>query len=210
MSHYRSQFIKSFAIWMEGECSWLSSNEWDLSPKIDHTSTLSILVAYHKKWKIQITVLQERSAKDLENVMTVIVKNQSDTKKTIKLIFHCKFIGESVSGISFVAPSEQSIMQHNEGQLTLVSSQFNRQQDSQLAVGKKEKIWNEQEGRLAIAPLCRDGRESMIVTNVELDSWQEIYGRIWEVSGYYESDVYAKHKKQKAYDQLKRAAERTL
>ncbi len=195
---------------MDGECSWLSSKEWDLSPKLDHTSTLSILVAYHKKWGMQITVLQESAPTDHESVMTLILKNQTECKKEVKFVFYCQHNQEKTKSISFVSPSKHAIMQHNESQLTLVSSRFNREKESQLAVGKKEKIWFEREGRLALAPLCRDGLESMIVTKVELEPWQETYGRIWEISGHSEQEIYARHDKQKMYHQLKSAAERTL
>jgi hypothetical protein len=208
--NYSLKSFNHFGIWMESKTSWLSSDEWDLSPKINQATQLAVLVAYHKEWGIQLTVLQESSPKESGSFITVILKNQTELKREMKFIYHRQIVGMDDHSISFISPSEHTIIQHGEHLVSLVSSSFHKEKGRMIAVGRKEKIWIEKEGKLALFPLCREGRESMIVTKLSLEPHQETYGRIWEVYGQSLEEIYTLYDKQQLYNQVKRAAERML
>ncbi|MFC0473523.1 hypothetical protein ACFFHM_24205 [Halalkalibacter kiskunsagensis] len=174
-----------------------------MSPRESKGGALSIIVAYHKQWEFQVTILKERFDKELGFVYTVIVKNQSDKKRDIRLVFHQQNLAAFTRQISFVSPSKQTILHSGQPYLSLLAARFHNEINCQLAVGKKEKVWCDREGTLVLAPLCRDGQESMIVSKLQMEPSQETYGRIWEVFGQTEKEVYVKHYQQATFDKLK-------
>jgi hypothetical protein len=201
---------KNLGIWLNGKFSWLSSEEWDMSPREGNGGALSIIVAYHKQWEFQVTILKERFEKELGFVYTVILKNQSDEKRDVRFVFHQQNLTSFSRQISFVSPSKQTILHYGKPYLSLLASRFHNEINCQLAVGKKEKLWCDREGTLVLAPLCRDGQDSMIVSKLQMESSQETYGRIWEVFGQTEEEVYLKHQQQVTFDQLKQVTKQTL
>ncbi|ARK29381.1 hypothetical protein [Halalkalibacter krulwichiae] len=207
------KLLKSIGVWLEGKCSWLNDqSDWDLSPKVRSSfSPVEILVAYHKRWGLELTILQEKSFKEEDNVITVIIKNQTELKKELKLVYHRQLLNQDSSeNVIFVSPSEKAIFQHSGSLLTLVSSKFTREKNSECAVGRKDSIWSEAEGALAFTPLCGEGRECMIVTKIELEPWQETFGRIWEITGCSEEEVYHRHFRHQSIDQHSQGIKRTL
>ncbi|WP_332691047.1 hypothetical protein [Halalkalibacter lacteus] len=181
-----------------------------MSPGQNRTGALSIIVAYHKQWEFQVTILKERFDKELGFLYKVILNNQSDEKRDIRFVYHQHNLASLTRQVSFVSPSKQTILHYGKPYLSLLASRFHNEINCQLAVGKKEKVWCDQEGTLVLAPLCTDGQESMIVSRIQMNPSQETYGRIWEVFGQTEEEVYIKHYKQVTFDKLNQATKQTL
>ncbi|GAE33453.1 hypothetical protein [Halalkalibacter akibai] len=201
--------FNSFGIWLEGRCSWLSSDEWDFSPKFDQ-SNLAILVAYHKEWKIQVTVLQENSPTENGSFFTIILNNPTEFRRDIRFVYHRKMLGNKNS-MSFVSPLKHIVLHYSgDNSLSLLSSTFYGEARSYVAVGEKENIWCEKKAELSLSPLCRQGRESMIVSKIVLEPFQETYGRIWELFGTSEKELYKVHDRQQSMQQLKNATEQSM
>ncbi|MDT8861733.1 hypothetical protein N0O92_16060 [Alkalihalobacillus sp. MEB130] len=203
-------FLKSVGVWVNGKFSWLNSKNWDLSPRQERGSALSIIVAFHKEWKIQITILQEWKKDENSMVYTFITKNQSSENMDIKFVVHQQRMINTEKNIAFVSPSKQAIIHYGERDLTLFAANFFQEKESQLSVGKKEQIWSEKEGKLALSPLCQEGHESMVVTRLQLAPWQETYGRMWEITGESQEEVFFKHDKQIRSDQLRQVTKQIL
>ncbi|WP_332632108.1 hypothetical protein [Halalkalibacter flavus] len=203
-------FLKKFAVWLDGKCSWLNSSEWEMSSKQERGSDLSIVVAFHKQWNIQLTILQEYKKEESSFVYTFIFKNQSEENLNIKFVVHQQRFGAVSSKVAFISPLRQTIMHYGSPILTLLATNFFQGKESHLAVGKREKIWSEKSGNLAVSPLCQSGHESMMVTSLQLAPWQETYGRIWEINGTSEEEVLMKHDKQIRSDHLKQVSKQIL
>ncbi|KHF41835.1 hypothetical protein [Halalkalibacter okhensis] len=203
-------FLKRFGVWLNGKCSWLNSDEWEMSSKQERGSDLSIVVAFHKEWRIQLTILQEFKKEESSFVYTFVFKNQSEELRNIKFVVHQQRCGNVSSKVAFVSPLKQTIMHYGSPILTLLAANFFRSKVSQLAVGKREIIWSEISGNLAVSPLCQTGHESMMVTSIQLDPWQETYGRIWEINGTSEEEVMQRHDRQIRSEHLKQVTKQIL
>ncbi|GAE24763.1 hypothetical protein JCM9140_715 [Halalkalibacter wakoensis JCM 9140] len=204
------QLLKNVGIWIDGTSSWLNDGQWDISPKQIRGGTLSIMVAYHPKWKIQVTMLEEQKKTDSSIFYTFIVKNQSNDKKDMKFLMHHQKMESASTKVAFVSPLKQAIIHYGEPIISLLAADFFKEKESQLAVGKKEKIWCNSKGMLAVSPLCQEGLESMMVTKLTLLPLQEVYGRVWEFHGQSEEEVLAKHELQIGSEELEQVTKQML
>ncbi len=130
------------------------------------------------------------------SLYTFIVKNQSDEQRELRFLMHQQMNVITEPSVSFVSPMNQVILHYGQDSLTLVASKFYNEKESQLSVGRKDMIWNEQAGTLALSPLCQNEQEWMILTSLLLASQQETFGRIWEIHGRSEDAVWEAHEKQ--------------
>lgn len=205
-----SQTLRKFAVWKDGHCSWLSSKEWNISPSVTQGISLSILAAYHSKWNLHVTILHEYLDCEKELMYTFIIHNESEQRTECKLVYYEQTIGEIEPTVAFVSPVEQAISYYGNNGFKLLATKFQPDQTSQLAVGSKQVIWDEQIGNLALSPLSRKCEDSMVVTNIRLEPLAESYGRIWNIQGKSEKEVYKKYKKLVANDQLDTATDQLL
>lgn len=196
--------MKRFAIWINGQTAWLNSEQWDVR------SDSSIVIAYHSEWQLQVTLLQEYLEADQCFVSTFILKNQSERQRELRFIVHRQTVLGIAPSVTFVSPSKQAILHYGQESLFLLAGKFRHELESQLAVGRKESVWNEQTGSLALSPLCQNEHECMISARLALEPNQETYGRIWEIHGHTEETVLAGHEKQLKHDQHVQMTKRSV
>lgn len=187
---------------MDGQFSWLCSEQWRVSPLYSTKSNVPILIAYHSEWQLHVTLLQEYDNEEQQSTYTFILKNQSEQQRELRFIVHQQLLCKTEPTVHFVTPANQAILHYHHGGLSLLAAKFHREEETQLAVGKREDIFDEETGTLALSPLCQNEQECMISTKLIIESQKESHGQIWEIYGRTEESVLALHNKQLKADQL--------
>lgn len=205
-----NQTLKPFGIWMDGHCSWLNSLEWDISPTEMKETNVTVIAAFHKVWKIHVTILQERLHQASHFDYTFTIKNHSNRDRVIKFVYHHNSNSNDEQVVSMVSSSEKTVMHYNGNKISLLATHFFQHENFHLAVGERETIWNEKTGSLTLSPIWRGAQESMMVTELHMSKNEERVGRVWGVQGETEEDVHQAHYQRLEYNHLGFVAKQIL
>lgn len=116
-------YLHRIGIYVDGEMSWLSDPEWEVSCKNPVDTGLGIVHAVHPR--LQVSVTSNDAVHNEKNVFvrSVVLGNEADTERTIKLFFAQQFrIEESRRGdTGYYDPNTNSIV-HYKGKVAFLAS----------------------------------------------------------------------------------------
>lgn len=116
-NHVRGNYIHRVGVWCEGRISWLSSGEWRMTMSCEEDALVGSTVAEHEELGIKLTltdfVCHERNA----FIRRVVVKNERDQAREIKLYFSQQFEIHKMHGsdTAYYDPTAHAII-HYKGQ----------------------------------------------------------------------------------------------
>ncbi|HUO55882.1 MAG TPA: glycoside hydrolase family 15 protein, partial [Candidatus Paceibacterota bacterium] len=145
--HVRGRYVHRVGVWVDGQMSWLSDDlSWQISISCEEEALSSSIVARHPRLKVELAfndiVYNERPV----FVRKVIVTNQSERARDIKLYFGHQFeIYKSHGGdTAFFDPASHAIIHYKGHRVFLISATLDGAQFGDYATGRMGQ--NDQEG----------------------------------------------------------------
>ncbi|WP_088102465.1 hypothetical protein [Halalkalibacter urbisdiaboli] len=174
------KIFSEIGVWMDGHLSWLTEKEWDLFPSYYEKGDLTISLAYHLKSNLHITLLDQADESGKGILRKILIKNQSNSEREVRIVFYQKSGMESGSEkVTFYSPISKALIHHFDGEYTMVSGSFGSKSKQQFAAGDPKSTWNEAKGTLHLLPISHQSTESMFTARLRLAPWGEKHGCMW-------------------------------
>lgn len=127
--HVRGHYIHRIGVWVDGELSWLSDAEWQITVGCEDEALASAIVASHPRMQVELlftdTVYHEKSI----FLRSIKVKNTADKGREIKLYMAHQFEIYKAHGgdTAYYDPQTHSIIHYKGHRVFLISGKIDEE-----------------------------------------------------------------------------------
>ncbi len=190
-------------VWVDGEISWLGSDDWQLNFSYPHTALIGHIVADNDRLGVRLEFDDTVDSDQNAFMRTIQVVNCRNTKRDIRLFMHQAFaIGDSRSNTDTVQylPDNDAVMHYRGRRVFIVSGRSNDQPFDQFTMGLfgiegREGTWRDAEDGELNACMVEHGRvDSTLRFQMNIEPHGSQRAEYWIAAGTSMRDALVVHK----------------
>lgn len=184
--------VSRFGFWVDGECSWLDSPEWQRSLHYEPETLVTQVTAVNARLQLRVDITEAVDIGRPVYLRKVVVHNQAERPREVKLFFHSdlNISGHSLGDTVYYDPVSQALI-HFKGKryFLLNAATSERIGLEEYATGIKQRngakgTWYDAEdGRLERCPISHGSVDATAAVTLKLPPQGSGSGYWWLVAG---------------------------
>jgi len=177
-----------FGIWVDGDFSWLYSDEWERQLRYLPDTLVSDVSIANPKLKVEIVSNDTVASHENIFLRTVRVVNKADARREFRIFLHHDFriYENNVGDTAFFDPATRSLIHYKKHRYFLINTEppFDSFATGRKAFLDKEGTWRDAEdGQLSEGPISEGSVDSTIAVYADLGPGAAIEFHYWIAAG---------------------------
>lgn len=183
-----------FGIWVDGQFSWLFSDEWER--ELRYLSNTLVSDVWTRNEQLQVEIISNDTVASHENIFlrSVRVVNKAETRREFRVFLHHDFCiyENNVGDTAFFDPATRSLIHYKKHRYFLINTDppFDSFATGRKAFRGQEGTWRDAEdGHLSRGAISEGSVDSTISVHTELDPGAAFEFHYWIAAGISRDEV---------------------
>ena len=183
-----------FGVWVDGEFSWIASNDWHRSLEYLPETLVTHVTLVNERLQLLLTCSDTVASHDNIYLRRITVKNTAATRREIRLFLHHDFriYENKVGDTAFYDPETSSLIHYKKHRYFLINTQpsFDAFATGRKAFRQNEGTWRDAEdGELHGGAITEGSVDSTIAVHASLDGGESSEKYYWIAAGTTHNEV---------------------